>query len=531
MSEIRFIPNSELKNIASAGNGFSKLADAESVAKARSGAEIIVKQNDVYYLYEKQNDSVKVNNSASKEIKPINFVDLNIIEVVTEKNKIQKPTTIDNKPTQLDNKPNNLIKGVSNKVENFELDGKSSDGNCFSKFSDAESVAKNLTFNTAIVYKDNSYQLYKISRDNIARFEKDDTSFIDGSVVSIQKKGIQMDSFSTRGTTIYNPNFETSTKVANEKTAYVNNGKIMLHDKEFKISGLNVYDIADISNQKDLEKTLKLLSDSGVNTIRFWAFSKNNPDKIINVLDTSKKMGLDLKFIPVLGNQWKHCEASNSAKEKDNNWYVNEYKKTYLPHVLNTTKALVNREEVLMIELMNEPTAKHTDLKNFADDVSTQIRQVYTDYEKKHNTKIPRHLISLGTDAMDQREGMRGDDYKDLYGLPNIDVATAHDYTFDKGQSEEDSISNDFRNYINYAKELKKPFFIGEIGVKVKNRSSQEALRVMSNRLEVYKDQDISGVLLWGPEPNNHSIDGDGFGFKFNTANDSLKNIFAVFNE
>jgi len=53
----------------------------------------------------------------------------------------------------------------------------------------------------------------------------------------------------------------------------------------------------------------------------------------------------------------------------------------------------------------------------------------------------------------------------------------------------------------------------------------------MSNRLEVYKDRDISGVLLWGPESNNHSIDGDGFGFKFNTVNDSLKNIFAVFNK
>jgi len=50
----------------------------------------------------------------------------------------------------------------------------------------------------------------------------------------------------------------------------------MINDKEFKISGLNVYDLADISSksQKDLERTLKTVANSGANTVRFWAFSK-----------------------------------------------------------------------------------------------------------------------------------------------------------------------------------------------------------------------------------------------------------------
>jgi len=113
-----------------------------------------------------------------------------------------------------------------------------------------------------------------------------------------------------------------------------------------------------------------------------------------------------------------------------------------------------------MVEIMNEPEANHSVLRDFADDVSTQIRNIYI----KNN--ITPHLISLGTLGGDERNGMKGHEYKDLYGLPNIDVVTAHDYTFDHGKSGENNISKTYENYIKYAKDLNKPFFIGEIGIK-----------------------------------------------------------------
>jgi hypothetical protein len=318
-----------------------------------------------------------------------------------------------------------------------------------------------------------------------------------------------------KNTTLYNWSYETETKKPNNSgIAYINNSKIMINDKEFKISGLNVYDLADISrrSQTDLEKTLKTISNSGANTVRFWAFSKNRPEDFKNILETSRNLGLNLRFIPVLGNHWEHCESPKSAKRKDDNWYKNEYKQEYLPHVIKTVNELKDYKEVLMLEIMNEPEGSHSVLRDFADDVSTQIRNIYT------RNNITPHLIGLGTLGGDTRNGMVGHEYKDLYGLPNIDVVTAHDYTFDNGKSGKDNISPTYKDYMKYSKELNKPFFLGEIGIKIKN---PDYMDILNKKIDLYKDNNISGVLLWGPQPLGFSKDGDGFGFNFDDSNNS----------
>ncbi len=333
----------------------------------------------------------------------------------------------------------------------------------------------------------------------------------------------------------------------------------MLKGKEFKISGINVYDLADVAkrSQSELESTLKTIASSGANTVRFWAFTKNEPQDFIKIFDTSKKLGLDLKFIPVLGDHWEHIEAYR----KDDNWYSGNYKtqdminkpssnthqklETYMQHVKETIPAIMNRDEILMIELMNEPEAGHQSLKTFADDVSTTIREIYTKSEKENGSNIPKHLISLGTLGGETRKGMIGHDYKDLFTLPNIDVATAHDYTFNDNKSTEKTVSPLFKKYMKYSKELNKPFFLGEIGIKVRTdgvensnnkilRSNEQAMAIMKNRIKAYEEVGFAGGLIWGPQPEGKGVDGSGHGFTYKTGDNveqSIKNVFQEFKD
>ncbi|MFN4149919.1 MAG: hypothetical protein ACK4IX_03165, partial [Candidatus Sericytochromatia bacterium] len=178
------------------------------------------------------------------------------------------------------------------------------------------------------------------------------------------------------------------------------------------------------------------------------------------------------------------------------------------------------------------------------------VRKVYDDYEKAHpNEEIPRHMISLGTLGGYDRKGMEDREYKELYGLPNIDVATVHDYTFDKSVSPNplkhlaekstssgaSAVSDLHKGYIKQAKELNKPFFLGEIGIRVRDadkgeydyskypapynpetlRSKEDAMKIMNSRLKEFEKLGTSGALLWGPQPEGYAKDGAGFAFSF----------------
>jgi hypothetical protein len=332
-------------------------------------------------------------------------------------------------------------------------------------------------------------------------------------------------------------------RIMNNKIACLKANKIFLKGKEFRIAGLNVYDLAYVAarSQPELEATLKAVAESGANTIRFWAFSIHKPEIFLKIFDTTKKLNLDLKFIPVFGNNWQDMESPGSHFLKDDQWYSEGYKKEYLPHVLGTVRELRQRDEILMLELMNEPEADYSVLRKFADTVSTKIREVYNTQTGK---RIPRHLISLGLLGGEKKDWPNKKEYMELFDLPNIDLVTAHDYTLDWGLSGEADLSPVFVKYTDYARALNKPFFLGEIGVKIRPggtetqpngpdiRTLDQALKIYRKKLELYKRLNISGALLWGPQPLGHAVDGAGFGFSFKPGDNTtkeLQEIFAVF--
>jgi hypothetical protein len=510
------IPDSKLQGISQRGNGFSRIEHAEAVAQKLPGSELIQAEQGLYYIHQAPDHSEIALQAQSKGIEVLEFVDSKNVRLHL-------------------NSPEG-IQGVGSLVPRTALTGKAQAGNHFKNFTDAESVAKQLAQPTAIVEKNGNYFLHQISEGDCNKLKAGDNSLLDKRVVALAQAG------STR----YNWGYHSSSETSQAGFATVSQGKIMLDGQEFKMAGLNVYDLADIAakNPAELKKTLKTLADSGANTVRFWAFSKYPPEVFEKILDASQEQGLKLKFVPVLGNHWPDMEAKHSAQTKDKNWYQKGYQTEYLPHLEKTVKSLMHRPEILMWELMNEPESNHQALRQFADRASSRIRELYHEQDHSNGQPQAQHLISLGTLGGTIRPGMMGHDFKDLYALPNLDVVTAHDYTYDSWGSPGNDISGTFKGYLDYARQLNKPFFLGEIGVKVRKegveknpnqeklRSSEQAMAIMHERLKTYQKQEgFSGALLWGPQPLGHAVDGAGFGFSFDSDSANNQKLQAIFKD
>lgn len=290
---------------------------------------------------------------------------------------------------------------------------------------------------------------------------------------------------------------------------------LIVDGKPFHFQGLNVYDLADVAEQnpEELRQTLKTIAWSGATVVRFWAFSYLQPETIGRILDESKNLGLNLKFIPVLGNHWQHSRPELAIKDAD--WYRQGYKEQYRPHVERTVTAYADRPEILMWELMNEPECQDGDaLYAFTRDVSTLIR-----------SKAPQ-LISSGT-LSDDRSGLQGDRFQALHALPTVDVVSFHDYpeygaTPEARAKQLAAVNRSMDHVLAVGKALDKPVLIGETGSKVTTgyhgdtvRSPGEAMAIVSGRVTQAVQGGAAGVLSWGPQPRGHAVDGDGYGFTF----------------
>lgn len=519
MPDLNRLTASQLAPYASAGNGFGRIEDARAVAKAHPGEELIAKEGEQFVLYAKPDDLALNRLGSSSGRVLLEFVDAQ------------------DRVLNLDNEAG--IKGVGVALKPSELGGKASAGNSFARYTHAEAVAKNLRQPVAIVSDGGTWRLHALSPASAARLRSGNNDLLDARVSAVVSSG----------ETLYNWGAQRASASSSAGMAYADGGKLMLDGKPYTIRGLNVYDLVDVGRQSEAElrETLKLIADSGVNSVRMLTLSRHTPDEVKRVLDASKDMGLDLKFIPVLGNHWQHVEGQNSAYVKDENWYKRDFEHHYWPAAEKLVTSLMDRPEVLMWELMNEPEAEPETLRNFADEVSTRIHTLYADRDASAGQSLPRHLIGLGTRGVghygDEAPGQRGHDFKDLYGLPHLDVATVHDYT-------SSTLEGSIADYMRYARELNKPYFLGEIGVKVRAggteaepklglvdkfrghdpvASRQQALARLREKVAASQAAGSSGAMLWGPQPRGHAVDGDGYGFSYTrdgAAFDELKAFF-----
>ncbi len=303
---------------------------------------------------------------------------------------------------------------------------------------------------------------------------------------------------------------------------------LMLDGKPYRFVGINAYDLINIGehSQSELEKTLRTIAASGSNVVRISVYAGHGPESLQRVLDTSTRLGLGLRFVPVLGNEWKDMETGSEAKQKNAAWFKDGYKATYLPHVQEIVKALGNRPEILMWEPLNEPQVVNSAaVTRFTADVAHTI---------KANGGSLVGISNVGTVLVGLHPGY----YRAMAAIPDVDVISLHDYAANYSQNPVVKAMLGFvGNRLIAAESLtarmaNKPFYIGEVGTRI-TKGGKDGRTVGTPAGSMTGDlakartaigYGAQGLLLWGPSPDGHSTDGNGYNMPFTTtdANGSL---------
>ena len=345
------------------------------------------------------------------------------------------------------------------------------------------------------------------------------------------------------------------------------NSDLLLSGKPFRFIGANMYELANVDSQIT-ELMIRDAFNEGFTVIRFWAFEPMGKNELTEICDIAKEY--NIKIIPVLADTWGYLQNYKI----DSNWYKNDFKKKYISYVSDIVSSFKDREEILLWELINEPTTdSFEDIFNFTKYASELIK-----------AKDSNHLISIGTiGGIGDKFGnffsrFNSDNFKNLYSINTLDAVSIHDYSYSstiferldilqrtKGKSKSSELLRSIDKFLNsvpdsidkttlskygktfdfpftirkvwknfnsknieIAKQLKKPIYIGEIGFK---KSLNEYRKIiLEKELKKCFDEGVSGILLWSFESQRKSLDGHDYGFGvqdgFGEVIDKLKKDF-----
>lgn len=333
----------------------------------------------------------------------------------------------------------------------------------------------------------------------------------------------------------------------------INNGSFFLGPEVFRFIGCNMYELANVESGI-AESMLKDAAGEGFKVVRFWAFEPVDKSKLRVITDVSRN--LELKLIPVLADTWGFLQNYKI----DGKWYKDGYRKNYLAYVKDIVDEFRKCPEILIWELINEPTSdSFSDIYNFAKDVSLILKNI-----------SPEHLFSLGTiGGIGDKFGnffsrLNHKYFEELYSIDSLDAVSLHDYSFNStlferldilfrlkgnyrlarifGKAEKlfnflpesfDKLTlNKFNKTFDFpltfrkiwrsynsrniltARMLKKPVYVGETGIKKRMNNLRPV--ILENEIRRYFSEGIAGVLLWSFEACGKSLDGHDYGFNEN---------------
>lgn len=339
----------------------------------------------------------------------------------------------------------------------------------------------------------------------------------------------------------------------------IKDGHFFTDGKRFRFVGCNMYELA-FMEKKTSDLMMEDAYNEGFRVIRFWAFSPLAPEKLTELCDKANE--LNLRLIPVLADKWGYMQDYIV----NDDWFKEGYKHSYLEYSTRIVTELKSRPEIMIWELINEPESDSFEaFYNFASDTAGKLKAA-----------SPEHLFSIGTiGGLGSKYGgefsrFTTKNFRKIYEIPQLDAVSVHDYSYDstmlerldtlyrfKGKyymSEFYRRSNYYVTYlplilkrlwlkkfnkiftfpltlkwlwrkyidknIKIAKELKKPFYLGEIGYK--NDLKLDRKKIIENEIDRYFKKDIDGYLLWSFEAQGWSKDGHNYGF---TQKDEFKEI------
>jgi len=255
---------------------------------------------------------------------------------------------------------------------------------------------------------------------------------------------------------------------------------LQLDGRPYTFVGINVsYLAGPFFPEEKTEEIISHLAAAGVQVIRVWVEPGCALDRVERMLDLGGRYGI--RFILTLQDFY--------GKE-DGWWFKNKYKAVDLPHIRKIVPRFAHRPEIVMWELMNEPTCPPKDANRACWDALYNWAKVTSEEVKSLD---PNHLVSLGT----HRAGFDRaavDSFRRIHALPTVDVISMHHGV---GHVPEEELS--------IAHELGKPIYWGEATMRGLEencrpishvRLEQRALAV-GEAIELSMEAGVDGYLLW----------------------------------
>ncbi|MDB5166042.1 MAG: hypothetical protein JWM37_114 [Candidatus Saccharibacteria bacterium] len=298
---------------------------------------------------------------------------------------------------------------------------------------------------------------------------------------------------------------------------------LTLNGKPYVFSGVNSYDILT-QPKSEIDNRIKVLKDSGLNTIRLWCFDKNGTltsDELGKLDYLIYRAGQNnIKLICVFGNTYNdYGGPANFEAENNNSFFTSQvsrgaYKK-YINYVMEHRSpynglTIKQQGAVAAWELINEPRIEgqpnSTMLMTWTEDIAQYVA-----------SKDQEHLISPGTEGF--TESYPGQAYNEQHGssverlctLEVITLCSGHMYPKylspqAEGNTDYSKVGNTLHVWRSLADKYHKPFYVGEVGFDLALGNESARQQFFANVHSSAIANTMDGALLWnlGAVPDNH---------------------------
>jgi mannan endo-1,4-beta-mannosidase len=232
-----------------------------------------------------------------------------------------------------------------------------------------------------------------------------------------------------------------------------------------------------------MEEVIATLAARGSEVIRVWTEPWCDLDRVEEMLDLGGQYGV--RFILTLQDFYGRT---------DGYWFKEEFKTKGLPHIRRIVPRFAGRPEILMWELMNEPTCPAEDADRACWEALCHWAQITSQEIKKLDAN---HLVAAGT----QRAGFEPqaiEAFRRIHALSTIDIVSVHGQAGKLGRGERELERS-------IAQELGKPIYFGEVYRRgmddrcqtLPQATLQERAAAIASDLEQLTATGIDGYLLW----------------------------------
>jgi hypothetical protein len=255
---------------------------------------------------------------------------------------------------------------------------------------------------------------------------------------------------------------------------------LQLDGQRYTFIGTNVsYLAGPFFPEEKMEEVISFLASAGVEVIRVRAKPGCALDRVERMLDMGSRHGI--RFIITL---------QDFFGKKDGWWFKSKYKTEDLPHIRTIVPRFADRPEILMWELMNEPTCPPEDrnracwdaLYDWARETSQEVKGL-----------DPHHMVALGS----QRAGFEDSEiksYRRLHALPTVDLVSMHH-----------GVSHSPERELKIAAKLGKPIYWGEATMTGLRENCQpvsqdrlmDRARAVAKSITRSREAGVDGYLLW----------------------------------